>query len=1550
MTRLFWKLLCFLPLLGVATQVHAQSTYGTAQISADGVTCSGILGVTLPCSGTLHITAVGGPVVLAAEPATLRGTHASAFTISPGSCAGAALEPGASCELGPLLFTPSTSSTNYLSIYSNPVSGATSYRNVSAYAWSVATTSFISVNNVTCPTAGIGVPASCQGQVITLRSASGGLILGEVPFEVSGATSEFVYRTPTTNPCQPHQILMNDSCNLIEILEFTPAEAGTRSMTVTVSPTVGPIKTATVSGTGKYGKAVLSPSQISCAGKNGETIVCADEITVTASEGLIVLGSNLFSVNGSDRSYFSVGTAVSDACVPGQVLPNGASCKLGPLMYQVSGNRTATITVQPANGSSGSANVSGFSIGRAKVSNNLNCGNAGVGTSRSCSLTVTVVAENGNITFGEQLYEVTGATTEFSIQPPTGGSTVCQPRQVLSNGVSCNLVRITEFKPLELGQRVLTITVTPAEGDSGSGTVYGNGTYGKAVVNTASVSCIGVLKQPVTCSGEITVTATDGPIVLGQTLVSMGGAYWSAFQVAATVDGACIPGQQLANGESCKLGPITFTAGSGLTHTASVTVFPAYGSPGTGYISGTVIGAAEIVGISCGDVPIGQTGACSGTVKVRAKDGNIRLGPVTYTLEGMTDEFEFAPAASGACQANQVLTTNQTCNLLRVTAFTPATEGQRSMTIHVTPEEGLAGSGTVSGNGVYGRVAVSASELSCSGAVGTSSACDGAVTVTATNGSVVLGSTLFSITGVDASAFSIGNETPDACSAGQTLHTGESCTLGPITFSPTKVGTHSAKITVTPDKGQAGSASLSGDGYTYGAASVRTVSCGNVGIGTTGECHGNVRVFAASGSIQLGSELYTLSGSLDEFEFGPPTTNPCQPNQVLAHGNSCNLFTVFSFTPADEGTRALQVTVTPAVGKSGTNAITGVGVYGKAEVSTSELSCSGEVATTTTCTGDITVTAVGGRIILSSSLFTLSGDQASEFSIGTTVADACVPGQRLEANSACKLGPVTFAPKGAGVRTARLRVDPSQGGSHAVQISGTAVELSGTAELDASAVNCVGAVGEVSTCSGVARITAKNGPIVLQTPPVVVTGAHADEFAVAAGQCGGAELAAGESCTLGAITFTPKGTGTRTATIAANVAYGKEGSTTISVVVPEGTLVVAPSSLDCGSAEVGQSANCGSFTVTARGGPVRLGSPAITNSATGDFTVPLGACTSDKLLADGESCTTGMITFTPQKAGAASSTVQVHTVAGLASTVTLNGLGVATEVQVSPSALDCGATDVGESISCGSVTITAVGGPITFGVPPFTVTEDFTITPGECTEGRTLAAGQSCKTGAVIFTPQRSGPVTGTLTVHCGEDCEATISLKGIGDAFTYGWKAGEWNAWDSTCSASATRTRDVYCERSDGTMVADDKCDAASRPVDSETAEILTGCTYSWEESGFGDCQGGSGSWVTGEWQPQRACGEVEQTRSVTCVFDANSGVQTQMVACRRSDGELRPDAECDASTRPPAVQSCTPSDPAVCGVAPERSRTVTLENGCVSDVIRKSCKEGAFCLLLPL
>lgn len=163
-------------------------------------------------------------------------------------------------------------------------------------------------------------------------------------------------------------------------------------------------------------------------------------------------------------------------------------------------------------------------------------------------------------------------------------------------------------------------------------------------------------------------------------------------------------------------------------------------------------------------------------------------------------------------------------------------------------------------------------------------------------------------------------------------------------------------------------------------------------------------------------------------------------------------------------------------------------------------------------------------------------------------------------------------------------------------------------------------------------------------------------------------------------------------------------------------------------------------------------------------------------------------------------------------------------------------------------------------------------------------------------------------------------------DGCQFRWVEGAWTGYSSTCSATASRTRDVSCFRSDGTKVADASCDPAARPAAQERVPVYEGCSHSWKTGDFLDP---GPSCTTAETQTRTvvcqrdldgtpatdaACAPQPRPNSSTVVEDFSAcgyeaadwspyvwsstcsatAIRTRTAQCRRSDGTKVPDVEC--------------------------------------------------------
>ncbi len=282
--------------------------------------------------------------------------------------------------------------------------------------------------------------------------------------------------------------------------------------------------------------------------------------------------------------------------------------------------------------------------------------------------------------------------------------------------------------------------------------------------------------------------------------------------------------------------------------------------------------------------------------------------------------------------------------------------------------------------------------------------------------------------------------------------------------------------------------------------------------------------------------------------------------------------------------------------------------------------------------GDTTLTVTG---------ITLSGDGSDEFGLDQGDCTSVLPGQ------SCAFS-VTFAPtrEGAVTATATIAADAASG-EMSVQLSGTG----GVPQLstDVTALD----FGTQTGPSAPQTVTLHNdgsGPVTVTG--IDVTGNQASDFA-ATQNCAGTTLAAGDSCTISSVTFTPSAVGPRQASLDV-LADGMQLS--VSLTGTGQSLVVAqPTALDFGSWGVGTTSTAQTVTVTNAGSPaVDAVAVRITGPQQPEFAAT-STCTS---LAPSASCTVSM-TFRPTTGGQAEATLVVSaTGAASPATVSLTGVGL----------------------------------------------------------------------------------------------------------------------------------------------------------------------------------------------------------------------------------------------------------------------------------------------------
>jgi hypothetical protein len=301
----------------------------------------------------------------------------------------------------------------------------------------------------------------------------------------------------------------------------------------------------------------------------------------------------------------------------------------------------------------------------------------------------------------------------------------------------------------------------------------------------------------------------------------------------------------------------------------------------------------------------------------------------------------------------------------------------------------------------------------------------------------------------------------------------------------------------------------------------------------------------------------------------------------------------------------------------------------------------------------------------------------------------------------------------------------------------------------------------VGTTSPAQNITLSNGQSVpLSISGLNFTGANFTEFAQS-NTCGNS-VAAGGTCTIG-VTFTPAGSGTRTATLNVND-NAANSPQTVSLTGTGSTgpiLSFSPTSVNFGNQITGTTSGVSAIQVTNSGsGTATFTSILITGTNAGDFAE---ADNCQPSLPAQQSCTVN-VTFTPQANGARSASVSFTDNASRnkpsPQNVALSGVGVA-PVSLSASSVAFGTVLVDSSSTASPVTLTN-NQSIALANINVNVTGSAAFTQVN-TCGTSIPALGTC-TITATFAPTASGAQTGTVMItDSAGNSPQTISLTGTG-------------------------------------------------------------------------------------------------------------------------------------------------------------------------------------------
>jgi len=409
----------------------------------------------------------------------------------------------------------------------------------------------------------------------------------------------------------------------------------------------------------------------------------------------------------------------------------------------------------------------------------------------------------------------------------------------------------------------------------------------------------------------------------------------------------------------------------------------------------------------------------------------------------------------------------------------------------------------------------------------------------------------------------------------------------------------------------------------------------------------------------------------------------------------------------------------------------------------------------------VTVTNTGNGAITFSGV-ALTGNNPGDFSMTSSAPPVgCVGITSLAASASCTAS-VNFTPTVAGTRTATINFQEAGGASHTLTLTGTGTAAQ--ADFSPSPAELDFGVAVVGSLQAAQTLNFQNSGTGADTvSSVLISGTNMNDFAVSSNGC--STVAAGASCAI-AVTFTPTGTGPRSATLTVtDNSNGTNGTahtaalTGNAVATGAPTVTVSPSTLSF-TASTPQA-----VTITNAGAiAVAMNTPnaTITGSNASSFSQTNDCGTT---IAVGGSCTIS-VSFAPGSAtGAQAATLNIaDNVSGSPQTVALTGTASAVE-SLAPAALSFTEATSATTTAPQTVTLTNSGTAMMSSIATsFTGAGagSFTKTSaGTCTS--TLAAGASC-TFTLTFTPSANGQVTAAFSVTSNANNSAqTVALTGYG-------------------------------------------------------------------------------------------------------------------------------------------------------------------------------------------
>ncbi len=386
----------------------------------------------------------------------------------------------------------------------------------------------------------------------------------------------------------------------------------------------------------------------------------------------------LASVEIAGTGFTFQNSALTDACVDGQVLAPGQLCQVGvTATFTHAGSYTGSVTFT-SNSLNTASTVQTVALSAlvygpyvTTPTTALTFGSQNTGTSTTQTVTIT----NNGYYYGATV-GISSATVPsgFSISTPASGSNSCY--NGMAPGVSCQIT--VTFDP-SLAQ-VDSGTVTVGIGSPGGGGPWPSVTFtvsGTGVTPAPIASLSPALSFPSTNAGS---TAT----ALAATLSNTGSASLTGITPSITgtnpgdfavTTGSNACGSTLAAGSTCSI-YITFTPASAASFTATLSVADnATPSPQTVALTGTGVSFVSNVGDSLAAQPVTVEITTAGTPS-----------SIQVLTQG-TASLDFTGTAGGTCTTATAYIVGQTCTVNVV--FDPLHPGARNGAVVLTDGSGV---------------------------------------------------------------------------------------------------------------------------------------------------------------------------------------------------------------------------------------------------------------------------------------------------------------------------------------------------------------------------------------------------------------------------------------------------------------------------------------------------------------------------------------------------------------------------------------------------------------------------------------------------------------------------------------------------------------------------------------------------------------------------------------------------------------------------------------------------------------------------------------------